>query len=202
MEVQIQKFFTNQLLEYYRKNKRDLPWRDTKDPYKIWISEVILQQTQVKQGLDYYFKFIKKFPNVKSLANAKEEEILHLWQGLGYYTRARNLHYAAQQIINEFNGNIPTEYDKLITIKGIGHYTAAAIASFAFDLPYAVVDGNVYRVLSRFFGIHIPIDSNQGKKLFSELAQSLLPKEHSSEYNQAIMEFGSTYCKPQNPDCM
>lgn len=197
----IKKFFVQNILEYYRKNKRDLPWRNTKDPYKIWISEVILQQTQVKQGLNYYQKFIEHFPNIHSLANAKEDEVLHLWQGLGYYSRARNLHFAALQIQNQFGGVFPQTYNDILSLKGIGEYTAAAIASFAFDLPYAVVDGNVFRVLSRFFGIRKAIDSSEGKKFFFDLANNLLDKTNPSEYNQAIMEFGATFCTPQSPDC-
>jgi len=197
----VKKFFVQNILKYYSKNKRDLPWRNTKDPYKIWISEIILQQTQVKQGLSYYQKFIKRFPNIESLANAKEDEVLHLWQGLGYYSRARNLHFAAQQIQNQFGGVFPQTYNEILSLKGIGEYTAAAIASFAFDLPYAVVDGNVFRVLSRFFGIRKAIDSSEGKKFFFDLANELLDKTNPSEYNQAIMEFGATFCTPQSPDC-
>lgn len=195
------KFFRTNILHYYRQHKRNLPWRDITDPYKIWISEIILQQTQVKQGLSYYLKFIQKFPDIYTLACSTQDEILHLWQGLGYYSRARNMHKAAQQVITEYHGQFPDTYEKLLTLKGIGKYTAAAIASFAYNLPYAVVDGNVYRVLSRYFGIEIPIDTTEGKNFFSEFAQKILDKKHPSEYNQAIMEFGATYCKPQNPDC-
>jgi A/G-specific adenine glycosylase len=197
----VKKFFVQNILKYYSKNKRDLPWRNTKDPYKIWISEIILQQTQVKQGLNYYQKFIQRFPNIESLANAKEDEVLHLWQGLGYYSRARNLHFAAQQIQNQFGGVFPQTYNEILSLKGIGEYAAAAIASFAFDLPYAVVDGNVFRVLSRFFGIRKAIDSSEGKKFFFDLGNELLDKTNPSEYNQAIMEFGATFCTPQSPDC-
>lgn len=201
MDKKIVSFFRKNVVNYYLQNKRDLPWRNTNDPYKIWISEIILQQTQVKQGMDYYNRFIKQFPDVVKLANAKEDEILHLWQGLGYYTRARNLHIAAKQIAEQFDGKFPSEYEKIKQLKGIGEYTAAAIASFAFNLPYAVLDGNVFRVLSRFFLIDIPIDTANGKKYFSNLAQQLLDKKNPAVYNQAIMEFGATWCKPVNPDC-
>ncbi len=194
-------FFVKNILLYYRQHKRDLPWRNTNDPYKIWISEIILQQTQVKQGLHYYLKFIQKFPDIQSLANAKEDEVLHLWQGLGYYSRARHLHHAAKQIIQHFNGKFPSNYNDILKLKGIGEYTAAAIAGFAYNQPYAVLDGNVFRVLSRFFGITVPIDTNDGKKQFKQLAQQLLPPHNPAEYNQAIMEFGATCCKPQNPNC-
>ncbi|GIV28301.1 MAG: A/G-specific adenine glycosylase [Bacteroidia bacterium] len=197
----VETFFRKKILEYYQVNKRDLPWRDIQDPYKIWISEIILQQTQVKQGLSYYLKFIEKFPNIKALANASEDEVLHLWQGLGYYSRARNLHYAARQIVNEFGGKFPVQYEDILKLKGVGEYTAAAIASFAYNQPYPVLDGNVFRVLSRFFGIQTSIDSAEGKKMFKELAGRLLDKKNPSAYNQAIMEFGATYCTPQNPDC-
>lgn len=202
MNPVIKKFFVKNLLEYYKNFKRDLPWRDTKDPYKIWISEIILQQTQVKQALEYYYRFINQFPDVYHLAEAKEDEILHLWQGLGYYSRARNMHYAAQQIVEKWNGHFPDNYKDVIQLKGVGEYTAAAILSFAFNQPYAVLDGNVFRVLSRFFGIKLPIDTTQGKKYYLKLANDLLDKKHPAEYNQAIMEFGATYCKPQNPDCL
>ncbi len=201
MSKDINQFFVQQILQYYKCNKRELPWRYTTDPYKIWISEIILQQTQVKQGLAYYNKFIQKFPGIDYLARAKEDEILHVWQGLGYYSRARYLHDAAQQIMNEFNGEFPHKYQDILKLKGIGEYTAAAIASIAYNLPYAVLDGNVYRVLSRYFGIEIPINTAQGKKYFQRFAQDLLDKQNPSEYNQAIMEFGATYCKPINPDC-
>lgn len=202
MNVKANEFFVKNILLYYKHNKRELPWRDTKDPYKIWLSEIILQQTQVKQALSYYLQFIQKFPTVQHLANATEDEVLHLWQGLGYYSRARNLHYAAKQIIKEFNGQFPATYQDILKLKGIGHYTAAAIASIAYNLPYAVLDGNVYRVLSRYFGIETPIDTTEGKKYFQNLAQELLDRQNPSEYNQGIMEFGATYCKPANPDCL
>ena len=189
------------LLAWYNQNKRDLPWRDITDPYKIWISEIILQQTRVNQGLDYYLRFVNRFPDIKSLALASEDEVLKLWQGLGYYSRARNLHKAAKQIMSVFNGIFPKEYSQILSLSGIGEYTASAIASFAFDLPHAVVDGNVYRFLSRYFAIETPIDGNTGKKEFAKLAQHLLPKNNISAYNQAIMEFGALQCVPASPDC-
>ncbi|MBL6662889.1 MAG: A/G-specific adenine glycosylase [Flavobacteriales bacterium] len=192
-------FFSSKIIKWYSQHKRELPWRNTKDPYKIWLSEIILQQTQVKQGLPYYQKFIKTFPSVSELANANEEQVLKLWQGLGYYSRARNLHFAAKQI--QQAGFFPKEYKDIIRLKGVGEYTAAAIASFAFKLPYAVVDGNVFRLLSRFYGIDTPIDTSRGKKEFSEIAQTLLIKEDADTHNQAIMEFGSQMCKPKQPNC-
>ena len=194
--------FSLQIIKWYLVNKRDLPWRMTKDPYHIWISEIILQQTRVDQGLPYYFRFSEKFPNVASLANADEEEVLKLWQGLGYYSRARNLHDTAKYIAYELDGVFPEDYDSLIKLKGVGDYTASAIASICYDAQTAVVDGNVYRVLSRYFGIHIPINSSIGIKYFKELAQSLLPRNNVGNYNQAIMDFGSSQCKPNNPDCL
>tara|TARA_Y100001978_G_scaffold199448_1_gene213788 strand:- start:210 stop:1247 length:1038 start_codon:yes stop_codon:yes gene_type:complete len=192
-------FFSSKIIKWYSQHKRELPWRNTKDPYKIWLSEIILQQTQVKQGLPYYQKFIKTFPNVSALANANEEQVLKLWQGLGYYSRARNLHFTAKQIHQA--GFFPKEYKEIITLKGVGEYTAAAIASFAFKLPYAVLDGNVFRLLSRFYGLDTPIDTYKGKREFSEIAQALLVKEEPDTHNQAIMEFGSQMCKPKQPDC-
>ncbi len=192
-------FFSSKIIKWYSQHKRELPWRNTKDPYKIWLSEIILQQTQVKQGLPYYQKFVNTFPSVSELANANEEEVLKLWQGLGYYSRARNLHFAAKQIHQA--GFFPKEYKDIITLKGVGEYTAAAIASFAFKLPYAVVDGNVFRLLSRFYGIDTPIDTSKGKREFSEIAQTLLVKKEPDTHNQAIMEFGSQMCKPKQPNC-
>ena len=189
------------LIQWYEQNKRDLPWRDTDDPYKIWISEIILQQTRVNQGLDYYYRFIERFPDVHSLAKASEDEVLKYWQGLGYYSRARNLHKAAQQVVNKFGGAFPKQYADVISLSGIGDYTAAAICSFAYNLPYAVVDGNVFRVLSRLFGMDIPIDSVQGKKEFKQLAQELLDQKHPGQHNQAIMEFGALQCVPASPAC-
>lgn len=189
------------LIQWYHVNKRDLPWRDTQDPYKIWISEIILQQTRVNQGLDYYNRFIARFPNVKTLAEASEEDVLKLWQGLGYYSRARNLHKAAKQIATNHQGVFPKEYNDIISLSGIGTYTAAAISSFAYDLPFAAVDGNVYRVLSRIFGIDTPIDSPAGNKTFQQLAQDILDNNHPGTHNQAIMEFGALQCIPASPDC-
>lgn len=197
-----QDLFAARLLEWYRLNQRDLPWRKTKDPYKIWLSEIILQQTRVAQGKDYYLKFVNHYPTVNSLALASEEEVLKDWQGLGYYSRARNLHTAAKFISNELKNKFPTTYQEIKKLKGVGEYTSAAIASFAFNLPHAVVDGNVYRVLSRIFGIETPIDSTDGKKNFAALAQSLLSKDHPADFNQAIMEFGAIQCTPKKPNCM
>ena len=193
--------FADQLIFWYRKNKRDLPWRNTKDPYRIWLSEIILQQTRVVQGYSYYTNFIDTFPDVIRLASARETDVLKLWQGLGYYSRARNLHYTAKQIVEKYAGVFPQDYDEILQLKGIGVYTAAAIASFAFNKPYSVIDGNVYRVLSRLFGISTPIDKALGKKEFATLAQALIPENNPGEYNQAIMEFGALQCTPQSPDC-
>jgi A/G-specific adenine glycosylase len=186
---------------WFRLNSRSLPWRSTKNPYFIWLSEIILQQTRVAQGTDYYLKFIINYPTVQDLAKADEKDILNDWQGLGYYSRARNLHKASKQIVSDFNGKFPDTYSDIKSLKGVGDYTAAAIASFAFKLPHAVVDGNVYRVLSRIFDIDTPIDSNLGKKEFQALAEALLPKNHADTHNQAIMEFGALQCVPKNPNC-
>lgn len=194
-------WFAKALQVWYRQNKRDLPWRKVKDPYLIWLSEVILQQTRVDQGLKYYHAFSEAFPTVEDLAKAKEDKVLKLWQGLGYYSRARNLHASAKQILIEYKGVFPKSYNELLKLKGVGSYTAAAISSFAFNEARAVVDGNVYRVLSRIFGMDVPIDSVKGKSVFQNLANELLDKKHPGNYNQAIMEFGSQYCKPINPDC-
>lgn len=193
--------FTLLIKDWYRQNKRDLPWRTTNDPYIIWLSEIILQQTRVDQGLSYFNNFVKNFPTVKDLAKADEQEVLKLWQGLGYYSRARNLHFTAKFIANDLNGTFPDNYADLQKLKGVGKYTAAAIASFSYKEPVAVVDGNVYRVLSRVFDIESPIDSNKGQKVFSDLAQSLIDIKEPDIYNQAIMEFGALYCSPANPDC-
>jgi len=193
--------FTQTLTYWYSVNKRDFPWRGTKNPYKIWLSEIIMQQTQIKQGLPYYEAFINKYPTVFDLANANEQEVLKLWQGLGYYSRARNLHYTARYIANDLKGQFPDNYKDLLFLKGVGDYTASAIASICYDEKTAVVDGNVYRVLSRFFGVDTPINSSKGIKYFKELAQSLLPKQDIGNYNQAIMDFGSRQCRPKNPDC-
>ncbi|WP_251622130.1 A/G-specific adenine glycosylase [Odoribacter lunatus] len=195
-------FFSGILLQWYEENRRDLPWRNTTDPYLIWISEIILQQTRVVQGMDYYFRFVERFPDIQSLAEADEDEVLKYWQGLGYYSRARNLHAAARDLMTRFGGCFPESYDEVRSLKGIGAYTAAAVCSFAWRLPYAVVDGNVYRVLSRVFGIDTPIDSHEGQKRFAELASSLLDKTHPDLYNQAIMDFGAIQCLPQSPDCL
>lgn len=191
----------NVLKAWYAKNKRDLPWRRTSDPYKIWLSEIILQQTRVDQGLSYYNKFSKRFPNVSSLAKAHEDEVLLLWQGLGYYSRARNMHAAAKDIVRNYQGSFPTKYSEILGLKGVGEYTAAAIASFAFGLAYPVVDGNVYRFLSRLYDVSIPIDTAAGKKYFKQLAEELMDENQPGEYNQAIMEFGALQCKPSNPEC-
>ena len=193
--------FYNYLVQWYLNNKRDLPWRKTKNPYNIWLSEIILQQTRVEQGLSYYLKFINTYPTVKSLANASEEEVLKLWQGLGYYSRARNLHQSAKHISFNLNNKFPTTFKGLLDLKGVGDYTASAIASICYNLPYAVVDGNVYRVLSRYFGIETPINSSEGIKQFKNLAQQLIITSKPGTYNQAIMDFGALHCKPKNPKC-
>ena len=189
------------LTVWYQQNKRDLLWRTKNDPYWVWVSEIILQQTRVDQGTAYFRRFVERFPDVKTLADAPENEVLKLWQGLGYYSRARNMHVAARQIMNEFNGSFPDTIINIEKLKGIGSYTAAAIASIAFGLPYAAIDGNVYRVLSRVFGIETPIDSTIGKREFSELANELLDRQNPSVFNEALMEFGALQCTPQNPDC-
>ena len=190
--------FSRTLLDWYAEHKRELPWRDTKDPYRIWISEIILQQTRVAQGYDYFLRFTERFPDVAALADAEEDEVMKYWQGLGYYSRARNLHAAARSM----NGVFPRTYEGVRALKGVGDYTAAAICSIAYDMPYAVVDGNVYRVLSRYFGVELPIDSTQGKKMFATLAQEMLDKKHPALYNQAIMDFGALQCIPQSPSCL
>lgn len=193
---------SSKLIPWYLDNKRDLPWRKTQDPYNVWLSEIILQQTKVSQGLPYYYSFIKAYPSIHDLANAAEDEVLKLWQGLGYYSRARNLHHTAKYISYEQNGIFPNTYKDLIRLKGIGDYTASAIASMCFDRPNAVVDGNVYRVLSRIFGIDTPINSSQGIKDFKILAQELLDLSNPGIYNQAIMEFGAMQCTPRQPQCL
>ncbi len=193
--------FSNKLINWYLTNKRSLPWRETRNPYYIWLSEIILQQTQIKQGLPYYNTFVKKFPSVYELARAKENTILNLWQGLGYYSRARNLHLTAKYIVSELNGDFPDNYKDLLRLKGVGDYTASAIASICYDEPTPVVDGNVYRFLARHFGISTPINSSKGKKEFKALAQHLIDVKNPSDFNQAIMEFGAKQCKPRNPDC-
>ena len=186
------------LLSWYAKNKRDLPWRQTKNPYLIWLSEIILQQTRVAQGLSYYMRFSERFPSPRVLAEASEDEVLRYWQGLGYYSRARNLHAAAKSM----EGAFPKTYEGVRALKGVGDYTAAAICSIAYDMPYAVVDGNVYRVLSRVFGVDTPIDSPAGQKQFTALAQELLDKHSPGDYNQAIMDFGAMVCTPAAPQCL
>lgn len=193
--------FSKKLKHWYSIHKRELPWRQTIDPYFIWLSEIILQQTQVKQGLPYYGRFVQEFPSVFHLARADESAVLKLWQGLGYYSRARNLHATAKYIVNELNGIFPNNYKELIKLKGIGDYTASAMASICFNEASAVVDGNVYRVLSRYFGIDTPINSSKGAKEFKQLAQGLIDFNEPATFNQAIMEFGATQCKPQSPDC-
>lgn len=193
----MEKEFARLLIEWYHEHKRDLPWRNTNDPYLIWVSEIILQQTRVAQGYAYYQRFIERFPNLESLAASEENEVLKYWQGLGYYSRARNLHQAAISV----NGVFPVKYEDILKLKGVGTYTAAAICSFAYNQPHAVVDGNVYRVLSRFFGVNEPIDSGKGKKMFASLAHDLLDKVQPALYNQAIMDFGALQCTPLSPDC-
>ena len=194
--------FNSKLTYWYSTHKRDLPWRSTKDPYRIWLSEIILQQTQIKQGLPYYIKFVTHYPTVFDLAQATEDMVLKDWQGLGYYSRARNLHKTAQYIAEELNGVFPKNYKELLKLRGVGDYTASAIASICYEEKTAVVDGNVYRVLSRFFGIETPINSTQGTKQFKARATSLLPQKNIGDYNQAIMEFGARQCKPKSPDCL
>ena len=193
--------FNKRVLNWYLKNKRDLPWRTSKNPYYIWLSEIILQQTKITQGLPYFLKFKEAFPTVLDLANADEGSILKLWQGLGYYSRARNLHYSAKYIINDLDGKFPDSYNSLLKLKGVGDYTASAIASICYNEATAVVDGNVYRVLARYFGIHTPINTTNGIKEFKKLAQKLIDSSNPGTYNQAIMDFGAIQCKPQNPLC-
>ena len=189
------------LLKWYAKtNQRKMPWKGEKDPYRIWLSEVILQQTRVAQGMKYYENFIRRFPDVHALAKAPQDEVFKLWEGLGYYSRCRNLIATAKCISQDLNGKFPDQYEAILALKGIGGYTAAAISSFAYDLPYAVVDGNVLRVLSRITGTAIPVDSHEGKKYFSAFALEILPKNKPGEYNQAIMDFGATICSPR-PEC-
>jgi A/G-specific adenine glycosylase len=194
--------FTRQLMKWDREqNTREMPWKGEADPYRIWLSEIILQQTRVEQGLNYYNRFVSEFPDVHKLAAAEDSKVFKLWEGLGYYTRCRNLLATARYISNELKGKFPDSYDEIKALKGIGPYTAAAIASFAYDLPHAVVDGNVYRVLARVFGISIPSDSATGKKYFTELANALLDTKQPGKYNQAIMDLGATICKPLAPNC-
>ena len=191
--------FTTTILQWFKENGRALPWRETRDPYAIWLSEIILQQTRIEQGRPYWERFMRRWPTVEELANASEDEVLREWQGLGYYSRARNLHTAAKQVLA--CGGFPTTIEGIKSLKGVGDYTAAAIGSIAFDLPAAVVDGNVYRVLARHYGISTPINTTEGKKEFTQLAQSLLPPQEASAFNQAMMDFGAIQCTPASPQC-
>ena len=195
-------FIHDTLINWFAENRRDLPWRHNPTPYQVWLSEIILQQTRVNQGWDYYLRFVEKWPTVNDLANATEEEVLKMWQGLGYYSRARNLHQCAKQIVEQHGGQFPADFEKLKQLKGIGDYTAAAIASIAFNLPHAVVDGNVYRVLSRLFDIDTPININEGQTDFAKIADDLLNREQPGLHNQAMMEFGALQCTPKNPNCL
>ena len=194
--------FSKEITHWYLQNKRDLPWRKTKDPYRIWLSEIMLQQTRVAQGLPYYEKFTEAFPTVYDLAKAEESYVLKLWQGLGYYSRARNLHFTAKDIVTNYNGEFPNNYKALLKLKGVGDYTASAIASICFDEVAPVVDGNVYRVLSRYFDIDTPVNSTEGIKKFKELAFEVIDEDDPANFNQAIMEFGAVQCKPQSPYCI
>ncbi|MBK7889106.1 MAG: A/G-specific adenine glycosylase [Bacteroidetes bacterium] len=193
--------FSKNLRDWYRNNGRKLPWRETSDPYKIWLSEIILQQTRVDQGLPYYINFVESFPTIGDFAKAPIDKILRLWQGLGYYSRARNMHTAALQVVQQFDGRFPADFESLKNLKGVGDYTASAIASFAFHLPHPVVDGNVFRFLSRLSGSAVPIDSSLGKKVFAEMAGELFDPKHAAEHNQAMMEMGALICKPKAPLC-
>jgi A/G-specific adenine glycosylase len=195
--------FTTKLLRWNKKeNKRSMPWKGEKDPYKIWLSEIILQQTRVEQGWNYYERFVAAFPTVRALAKTPDQKIFKLWEGLGYYNRCKNLIETARSITDRFKGRFPSTYEEIIRLKGIGPYTAAAIASFAFDLPYAVVDANVERVISRYFGITTAVDTASGKKFYKELAGALLDKKQAALYNQSIMDFGAIICKPKKPLCV
>ena len=193
--------FNTQIHIWYSINKRELPWRNSQNPYFVWLSEIILQQTRIEQGLVYYLRFTEEFPTISDLANASEDQILKLWQGLGYYSRARNLHFTAKHIVQKYHGTFPDNYKDIRSLKGIGDYTAAAIASISFNLEYPAIDGNVYRVLARYFGISDPTDTVTGKKIFKELATELIKGTHPGTHNQALMEFGALQCKPKNPDC-
>lgn len=192
--------FTTTILQWFRENGRALPWRETQDPYAIWLSEIILQQTRIEQGRPYWERFMRRWPTVESLAEASEDEVLREWQGLGYYSRARNLHTAAKQIVAQ--GGFPTTLEGIRALKGVGDYTAAAIGSFAFGLPAAVVDGNVYRVLARYYGLATPVGTTAAKKEFTTLAQALLPESRPGDFNQAMMDFGAMQCTPASPDCL
>lgn len=193
--------FKRKIEEWYDENGRTLPWRGINDPYKIWVSEIILQQTRIEQGWNYYLRFIDKFPTVKDLADAPEEDVLKCWQGLGYYSRARNMHSAAKYIMDEFDGKFPNTYEDILSLKGVGRYTAAAISSMAFGLPYPVIDGNVYRLISRVFGIYTPIGTDVAYKEFEKLLMGLIDKDNPGKFNQAMMDFGSLYCKPLGCEC-
>jgi A/G-specific adenine glycosylase len=195
-------FFTNSLLKWHRaRNRREMPWKGEKDPYRVWLSEIILQQTRVEQGLAYYQKFVREFPRIQDLAEASDKKVFKLWEGLGYYSRCRSLIHTARFITEHYHGKFPHDFETISGLKGIGPYTASAISSFAFNLPYAVLDGNVNRVISRVFGISTGIDTSAGKKIFSTLAQELLNQQDPGEYNQAIMDLGATICKPKSPRC-
>jgi A/G-specific adenine glycosylase len=193
--------FNQRITEWYRINKRDLPWRKTRNPYFIWVSEIILQQTRIGQGLDYYLRFVDTFPDVSALAKASEQQVLEVWKGLGYYSRARNMHFTAQQVIEDFEGVFPSTFDTLISLKGIGQYTAAAIASICSGEPEPVVDGNVVRVFSRIFGFESPVGSTKIFKDVREKSKSFITDSDPGTYNQAVMEFGALFCKPKNPQC-
>jgi A/G-specific adenine glycosylase len=194
-------YFSKTLLSWYNRHKRELPWRGESNPYKIWTSEIILQQTRIAQGWDYYLRFTDRFPTIESLANASEDEVLKYWQGLGYYSRARNLYAGAKYVMQKHHGVFPVDYDEILKIKGVGEYTASAIASIAFNLPYATIDGNAFRVLTRIFGVNTPIDTTVGKKEITSLANELIDKKQPGIFNQAIMDFGSLQCIPVHPDC-
>lgn len=193
--------FSHKILIWYAENKRTLPWRRTKNPYKIWLSEIMLQQTRVVQGTPYYLKFVEHFPTVYDLADADEEYVLKLWQGLGYYSRARNLHATAKTVVNTYNGKFPNTYKELLMLKGVGDYTASAIASICFNEAQPVVDGNVYRVLARYYGISTPINSKEGIRYFKEMATKVMDADNIRDYNQGIMEFGAIQCRPKKPNC-
>lgn len=193
--------FNSLILIWFDGNKRNLPWRNTREPYQIWLSEIILQQTRVVQGTNYYYAFVEKFPRIEDLAKAEEQEILRLWQGLGYYSRARNLHFTAKHIVNELNGQFPRSFQELLKLKGVGEYTAAAIASIAFGEPVPAVDGNVFRVFSRYFNIHLDISLPKTKKYFFELGKEVISPNRPGDFNQAVMELGATICTPRNPKC-
>ena len=201
-ERDLARLFTQRLLYWHKhSNNREMPWKEEKDPYKIWLSEIILQQTRVEQGLSYYEKFVRLYPTVKDLADANPDQVFKAWEGLGYYSRCKNLIESAKVIATQYQGKFPRDYDQILALKGVGPYTAAAISAFAYNQPYAVLDGNVFRVLSRIFGIHIPIDSTEGKKVFQQLAEQALDPTYPAKYNQAIMDFGATVCKPASPIC-